>query len=683
MIRNCEQWVTAVFVGQENVTVQLDQILISLSFVTATGVSAVLALYAYSRRERVGARELCVCMLAVTVCSLGYAFETASSTPTQVELCLHIEYLGLAFLPFLWIVLVSRYTGYIARLHTLALKGLLAAGVLTVLAHATDGFHHLFYQQIVVHGEGTFPLVSLIGGVGFWCYAAYLLASLLAGSWLLYRCWRSAPAGKRFGQRSLLLLSLLPPVLYALYLSGIMAVNAAPMALALFGLTFAWLVVRRPAPNLAAAVYSRLLNTLQEGILVLDGDNTVVRYNPALPQLLEEIHAAAIGLSAEAVLSNRPLLLSQLANTLERVDIVQKGNGKRRCLESRLLLLTDAQEEVIGKMLLISDVTRYKQSQSHMIRAEKMTVLGKLVTNVTKELHDPLQSIKETSTEIESWFVVFAKQITDLFASIDSEQKQLLFELIEKVKDAPQLTTREEQKRLLQILPLLWENGLEDTNKVARYLVKLNRGSDLEAFLPIVKNDNAAAILEFVLEIAVQRKNLQGILRAVDRTDRLVTALKKYSRNHLENKPALLDIQLEIENVLQLYGYLLRSGVEIITDFRPTPKIMGNANELQQVWTSLLQNALQAVRGKGRVVIVTEETGDELIVRFIDNGSALTPDSIPKLFDPYHSSALADNAEGFGLPLCKEIVERHRGRIEAASLYGENRFSVYLPLIIH
>ncbi|MEO0459154.1 MAG: HAMP domain-containing sensor histidine kinase, partial [Cyanobacteria bacterium P01_A01_bin.114] len=143
-----------------------------------------------------------------------------------------------------------------------------------------------------------------------------------------------------------------------------------------------------------------------------------------------------------------------------------------------------------------------------------------------------------------------------------------------------------------------------------------------------------------------------------------------------------------VETVLTLYQNQIKYGIELIRNYQPVPPLLCYADELSQIWTNLVQNAIQAMRGEGQLSVGIHSTqvsrpeysGPCILVSFTDQGPGIPADIIPRVFDPFFTTKPMGEGTGLGLNICQKIVEKHGGWISIDSVPGRTCFEIGLPL---
>ena len=192
------------------------------------------------------------------------------------------------------------------------------------------------------------------------------------------------------------------------------------------------------------------------------------------------------------------------------------------------------------------------------------------------------------------------------------------------------------------------------------------------------------ATLEPALRWLVAQIEVTQISREIEdaagRMSELVGAVKEYSYMDRASVHEA-DIHEGLDSTLAMLRYRLR-GITVVRDYdRTIPRLPVQGAELNQVWTNLLDNAADALGGKGKIIVQTRRDGDTAVIQVIDDGPGIAPDSLPRVFEPFYTTKEVGKGTGLGLDIAHRIVtEGHRGSITATSTPGDTRFTVRLPI---
>lgn len=206
-------------------------------------------------------------------------------------------------------------------------------------------------------------------------------------------------------------------------------------------------------------------------------------------------------------------------------------------------------------------------------------------------------------------------------------------------------------------------------------------GSDIVPFLALLKDPESHKILQTAYQFATVQKSTKNITIAIDRAAKIVFALKSYARYDQSSTKVIAKITDGIETVLTLYHYQIKHGVEIIRNYDiHLPSVLCYPDELNQVWTNLLHNALQAMENKGVLKIDVKHQQNTVSVSITDSGKGILPEIMPRIFEPFFTTKPPGEGSGLGLDIVQKIIDKHQGKLQVESVPGQTKFTVSLPI---
>jgi two-component system, NtrC family, sensor kinase len=176
------------------------------------------------------------------------------------------------------------------------------------------------------------------------------------------------------------------------------------------------------------------------------------------------------------------------------------------------------------------------------------------------------------------------------------------------------------------------------------------------------------------------QNNSQNIRLAVERASRIVYALKNFVRQDTESLPVSASIGEGIDIVLTLYQNQIKHGIEIEKNYQDVPPVVCYPEELAQVWSNLIGNAIQAMDYKGALAIAIVAVEQGVMVEVRDCGSGIADTVKDKIFQPFFTTKPAGEGSGLGLSIVRKIIDKHHGTVEVESQPGRTVFRVTIPL---
>ena len=197
----------------------------------------------------------------------------------------------------------------------------------------------------------------------------------------------------------------------------------------------------------------------------------------------------------------------------------------------------------------------------------------------------------------------------------------------------------------------------------------------------ILGANGLSGALNWVADTLLATAFLDQLDDATARISQLVSVVKDYAYLDRSTEQEI-DIHEGIEKTLVILGHKLRAGVEVIRDYDDQlPRVLAEGSELNQVWTNLIDNAIDAMDGHGQLRIRTRHEEHAVLVEIIDKGAGIPPELGARIFDPFFTTKEVGKGTGLGLDIVRRIVvDRCRGEISFESVPGETRFLIRLPL---
>lgn len=340
----------------------------------------------------------------------------------------------------------------------------------------------------------------------------------------------------------------------------------------------------------------------------------------------------------------------------------------------------------LGARVLSIAVGRMHGLVRTQVQQEKMAALGRLTAGLAHELKNPAAATRRAVTDLRAVLAVLqaqAVQLSTLGLTTDQIEHLLAFQqrILVRADAAAPLSPLEQSDCEEQLGEWLETRGIDNGWEMAACFAGMAVDTrDLEtllASLPAASWPGVLAWLQHTLEtIGLLNEIEQGTQRISD----LVGAIKSYS--YKDQAAVEVDIHKGLDSTIAVLGHKLKQGtVALVREYDPDlPRIHGRSGELNQVWTNLIDNAVDALAGAGTIRVSTRCENDFVMVEIADNGPGIPPDVRPHLFEPFFTTKAAGSGTGLGLDISYRIVQEHHGSIEVQSEPGHTRFIVRLPV---
>ncbi len=669
-----------------------------------------IALLAWRRRPVRGGVSLIFLSLAVTVYVLAYAAELGSASPADVQLWLQVQYLGVANIPGLVLVVALAYTGRERILTPLRVALLFVVPAITCLLAWTNPGHELIWQGITIDRTAGFTWTRFRSGPWYWAHNAYIYLLVIA-AWALLLQTRSRTSGLIRRQMNVLLAgTLIPAVIHLFYLAGLFipGVDPNPYALVLAAAIFAWGMLDSRLWDIVPVAQATVLESLREAVMVVDARGRLADLNPAAQALLSLTAAQGIGRAVAEVFPAWSRIVSPHgAGDTVRQELVLVLEGQERHFEASLTPLLERPGRIEGRLLLLREITDRKQADERLrlqAVALEAAANGILITDregriqwanpaLTRMTGYPAQEILGATTRLLRSGVhdaVFYRELWDTILS----GRVWRGELTNRRKDGSLYT--EEQT----IAPVSNATG-HITHFIAvkqdvteRKQVETLRETLIHTMIhdlrtPLTVVSGALDLLGPEHDDADPESPIELARRSTERVLDLLTAILEVhglesGKMPVERRP--LDLVGLIGEALELLRPLADAKQQRLTSNleEGLPPVHADRGLLLRVVQNLVGNAIKFTPGAGSIRVAASAdhaAGGELTVSIEDDGPGIAPDLLPRLFREFVTGSLKGRGSGLGLAFCRLAVEAHGGCIQARSLPGRGAtFTFTLPM---
>jgi signal transduction histidine kinase len=396
---------------------------------------------------------------------------------------------------------------------------------------------------------------------------------------------------------------------------------------------------------------------------------------------------------------NQDILLAvympgQFFGEMALLEQAPRSASVRTLQESRLLVISQAAFQTLltcspsAPLKILHTVTsRLRSTESALIQNEKMAALGTLAAGLAHELNNPAAAIRRSAAQLGDALAERGRLEARLHSlATDSRQRESLGALQEEIAErkttapVPDPLALSEPEDGLQ--EWLEDHGVGEAWELAPVLV--SSGWDRDELERVAERFSVTQ-LPVVVRWLGAGSSVYGLLEEVRQSaeamSEIVKAVKTYS--YLDQAPIQdVDVIENLENTLVLLRPKITAGINITRDYADdVPRIEAYGSELNQVWTNLIDNAIDAIAGQGELTLRAFTAESVVTVEVIDDGPGIPPEIQPRIFEPFYTTKAPGVGTGLGLHIAYNIVvHKHRGQLQVASKPGETCLRVVLPI---
>ncbi|SFL45645.1 ATP-binding protein [Geodermatophilus ruber] len=318
---------------------------------------------------------------------------------------------------------------------------------------------------------------------------------------------------------------------------------------------------------------------------------------------------------------------------------------------------------------------------------ERLLALGKLTAGLTHELNNPAAAATRAAAALRERFAGMRHKLALLSTGrIDGAVLRALTglqeELVARVGSAAELTALERADREDELGDWLEDHGIGAAWELAGVFVPAGLGpGELTRVADAVEPGALEAALRWLAYTVETETLLAEVQESTARISALVDAARQYSQlDRAPHRPT--DLHAGLDATLVMMSAKIPPGVQVVKDYdRSLPPVPAYAGELNQVWTNLVHNALDAMSGEGTLTLRTGREGERALVEVADTGPGIPEELQRRVFEPFFTTKPVGQGTGLGLDVSwRVVVNRHGGDLRVRSTPGDTRFQVLLPL---
>lgn len=328
---------------------------------------------------------------------------------------------------------------------------------------------------------------------------------------------------------------------------------------------------------------------------------------------------------------------------------------------------------------------RLRGTEAMLREREKLAALGTLSAGLAHELNNPAAAVQRSAALLRDGLDRLAATTRALGTVVDDREHaafvaELGAEVARHASTQASLDPLDASDRAWELETFLAERGVADAGELAPALVTGNWDRvHLERIEAEFPGDALGRIVAWVAAGSTVHALVDEVATGARRISEIVKAVKEYS--YMDQAPVQrVDVRAGLDNTLVILRPKLKAGISVVRDYQPDlPEIEAFGSELNQVWTNILDNAIDAMGGGGEIRIHAYARDTDVIVEVCDDGPGMPPEVRERIFEPFYTTKPPGSGTGLGLHISHNVVARHGGRINVRSRPGKTCFEVILP----
>lgn len=683
-------------------------------------LSVFLAYSGWNQRNTKEGKYFTLLMISLVIWIFLQAFELIEQDFGTKILLSKFQYFGIANAGPLFFMFILAYTQQIKKLKPVQLFSLWLLPVLTILLVWTNEYHHLIWPQIILTQIGTKNVAEYGHGLPVYLLAIYAYILCLASEIYLYQTLKRSSRESRNKIYLLMIGSTFPilgSIMYLIKTIPLPGMDLAPFSFLLTSIFVVISVFKFQLLDIFPIALDLLFTSMAKGVMAFDINQHLAAINPSAKKILN-LPSDTIGKKMQDVFKDFPAFTSRFEKLTSTVNEFEIENPTLSgWLSIRVSPILDNKKKWYGQLILLEDITQKKQIEKNLRDSkERFEQVAEQAREIIWEL-DANGLYTYISPKIKSIVGYKPEEIVGKMYFYDLHPEELkqktkeevfrVFEKKEAFRDYINEVETKDGKRLFfssNAVPIL-----DDQDKLLGY-----RGSDFDItmikkmeqikddFISTVSHELRTPLTVIRESIAMVLKEFTGPLnqtqketltiggRNVDRLSRLINDvldLQKLQFDGFSMNLTTADInQIALDAKTNMLTILSSKGLEIQMDLAPNlPPVMVDKDRITQVFTNLFNNAVKFTN-QGFIRIQTELWKNRYVkVTVQDSGVGVAKEDLEKLFHRFSQVGTSDHPKaggtGLGLAICKEIIEKHNGKIWAESEAGKGSSFIFtLPL---
>jgi PAS domain S-box-containing protein len=691
-----------------------------LILIVASLLTAILSVYAWTKRKFFETISLAGLLFSISLWSLASAFELIVESLATKEVFTLICYIGITSIPVWFFLFALSYSGNSKIISSTKRRFLWVVPIFSLTALATNRLHWLFYSQSTIEYYLGKAYHSVEHGPLWWVNFTYSYLLISLAIIVLLRMYVNGTNVQRRPLQIILIASVIPIASNILYIAGVKPlsfVDLTPLAFTITGILFFWGIYSANIFSIKPVAFSKLFNSLPEGIVVTDKGKRIVDMNSSAERILHINAESCIGKQISRVFPDISFSIVKEANQFDRVELFD------RIAEVNFSVIDTESDETSGYVLIVRDITEKVRTQTELKSASERIELAILAAGFDTWENDLVANVRKGGDRIFSELGYDKSEIpstlNDLFGVVHPDDIPVLKDRMQahfdgktsvyncdfRVRDKRgiyhwvtnygRLVERDSNGNPYRFIGITL--NIDERKRAEERIQKKNEelqraNSEKDKFFSIIAHDLKGPFQGFIGLTELMAENLSDM--TIEQAQEITASLQSTAKNLYELLDNLLNWALikrghkrfspekvYLRSLVHIVSEILSSqlkvkGIGFVNSIADDMIALADKESLKTVLRNLVSNAVKFTPRNGEITVGCSEVDKGmLVVSVADTGIGMSEEIRNSLFTITKkvSRPGTDNepSTGLGLILCKELVEKHGGKIWVKSTEGK------------
>ena len=365
----------------------------------------------------------------------------------------------------------------------------------------------------------------------------------------------------------------------------------------------------------------------------------------------------------------------------EKEELIRQYISEIEAKQKEITAINDSLELKVAEKTrdLELSIEQIQKSQEEIVKKEKMATLGVLIAGIAHEVNTPLGAIKASADNLD---YLFTKEFTEAINAISLDELKLALAFYANLKNinTPSTIVQRQHAKNIQASISEYNQEIENPSSLAKELAAIGFEQLNDEVKLLLQNKHYAEVIKTIKLLLNIQRSLKTINEGAIKSSKIIKALNVYSHGTDQLQQTKFNLKDNIDNIIMLLWNKIKYHATVKNNIPETIFVTGFEDQLSQVWTNIMNNALQASNNKCNIAIDYEQENGRHMISISNDGPKIPEEIISKIFDEFFTTKKRGEGTGLGLNIVKSIVEKHSGKIVCISNESNTTFTIELPV---